>query len=63
MITKKIKLPKDYKKYFKTEDSITELIEDYIEKKQDMQLKKELSEDENFLIMNKLMEKELWKIL
>ena len=60
MITREIKLPENYKKYFKTESEITDLIEDYIELEQDKRLKKELSEDKNFLFLNKIMEEKLW---
>jgi len=60
MVTREIKLPENYKKYFKTESEITDLIEDYIELEQDKRLKKELSEDKNFLFLNKIMEEKLW---
>ena len=60
MVTRKIKLPENYKKYFKNESDITDLIEDYIEIEQDKKFKKELSEDKHFLILNKLMEEKLW---
>jgi hypothetical protein len=42
MVTREIKLPENYKKYFKTESEITDLIEDYIEKEQDKKLKIEI---------------------
>jgi len=58
MITREIK-SENYKKYFKTESEITDLIEDYIELEQDKRLKKELSEDKNFLFLNKIMEEKL----
>lgn len=60
MLTREIKLPANYKKYFKTESDITDLVEDYIELEQDKRLKKELSEDKYFLNLNELMEKKLW---
>lgn len=62
MVTREIKLPENYKKYFKNESEITDLIEDYIEIEQDRKIKKELSEDKKFLFLNKLMEEKLWEM-
>ena len=51
MITREIKLPENYKKYFKTENDIINALDDYVERKQDKKTKLEI---ENSVILKKL---------
>ncbi|MDQ7009659.1 MAG: hypothetical protein Q9M94_05200 [Candidatus Gracilibacteria bacterium] len=59
MVTREIKLPENYKKYFKTESEITDLVEDYIEREQDEKLKEDI--ENSTIILN--IDKELKNIL
>lgn len=44
------------------EATISELILEYIETKQDMELKQELTSDWNFAILNRKLEMKLWSL-
>ena len=51
MIIREIKLPENYKKYFKTENDIINALDDYVEREQDKKTKLEI---ENSVILKKL---------
>ncbi|EKD30483.1 MAG: hypothetical protein ACD_78C00042G0005 [uncultured bacterium (gcode 4)] len=44
------------------EATISELILEYIETKQDMELKQELTSDQNFAILNRNLDMKLWSL-
>jgi len=60
MIVKEIKLPNNYKKFFSSENKITEVIEDYIEKKQDEKLKTEINNSKILLNIDNELRQVLW---
>ena len=60
MLTREIKLPENYKQYFKSENDITELIEDYIEKKQDEKLKIEIENSKTISNIDNELKVLLW---
>ena len=60
MVTREIKLPENYKKYFKNESEITDLIEDYIEKEQDKKLKTEIENSTTISYIDNELKNILW---
>ncbi len=59
MTTATIKLPKNYKKYFKSTEDITQLVEDEIERQQDAKTKVKIETDPEMKELNILLKEAL----